>query len=78
MLRENTDIRDIKRLEEHPELAVIDVSFISLSHVLPYVYKLLRTGGVALALVKPQFELGRAALNKKGIVEKRSGQAEST
>jgi 23S rRNA (cytidine1920-2'-O)/16S rRNA (cytidine1409-2'-O)-methyltransferase len=69
ILRESTDIREVKRLEEHPDLAAIDVSFISLSHILPYAYKLLRTEGVALALVKPQFELGRAVLNKRGIVE---------
>jgi 23S rRNA (cytidine1920-2'-O)/16S rRNA (cytidine1409-2'-O)-methyltransferase len=51
------------------ELAVIDVSFISLSHILPNIHGLLAPQGKCLALVKPQFELGKEALNKKGVVE---------
>lgn len=45
-----------------------DVSFISLKLILPSVFGLLRSGGSAAVLIKPQFEAGRAALNKKGIV----------
>lgn len=45
-----------------------DVSFISLSLILPHIYRLLKAGGEAVALIKPQFEAGRAALNKKGVV----------
>lgn len=51
------------------DLVVIDVSFISLEFILPQAYKFLKGGGVLLSLVKPQFELGSQALNKKGIVK---------
>ncbi|MFA5097375.1 MAG: TlyA family RNA methyltransferase [Candidatus Margulisiibacteriota bacterium] len=49
-------------------LAVIDVSFISLSKILPAVYGLLSEKAEAAALVKPQFEAGRALVGKGGIV----------
>ena len=45
-----------------------DVSFISLTYILKNVYCVLKTGGVALLLIKPQFELNAAALNKNGMV----------
>ncbi|HRA19644.1 MAG TPA: TlyA family rRNA (cytidine-2'-O)-methyltransferase, partial [Anaerolineae bacterium] len=51
-----------------PELAVIDVSFISLTQVLPAVRNLLAPGGEVIALVKPQFEAGRALVGRGGVV----------
>jgi 23S rRNA (cytidine1920-2'-O)/16S rRNA (cytidine1409-2'-O)-methyltransferase len=51
-----------------PSLATIDVSFISLSKVLPAVARCLAPGGEVLAMVKPQFELGRERLGKGGVV----------
>jgi 23S rRNA (cytidine1920-2'-O)/16S rRNA (cytidine1409-2'-O)-methyltransferase len=51
------------------DLVVIDVSFISLTLVLPEVVKYLRSAGHVLALVKPQFEVGRAGLGKGGVVK---------
>jgi 23S rRNA (cytidine1920-2'-O)/16S rRNA (cytidine1409-2'-O)-methyltransferase len=50
------------------DIVTIDVSFISLRHILPVVPPLLRPGGDVLALVKPQFEAGRAEVGKGGIV----------
>jgi 23S rRNA (cytidine1920-2'-O)/16S rRNA (cytidine1409-2'-O)-methyltransferase len=50
------------------DLVTIDVSFISLRHVLPAVPDLLAPGGRVIALVKPQFEAGRAEVGKGGIV----------
>ena len=50
------------------DLAVMDVSFISQTYILPRLSDILLDGGVAVTLIKPQFEAGRAALNKKGIV----------
>ena len=50
------------------DLAVIDVSFISLELVLPVAASLLRQDGRLICLVKPQFEVGRKGLNKKGVV----------
>lgn len=66
------EARDIRTLTpadlpEAPSLAAIDVSFISLRLVLPAVAALLTPSAQIAALIKPQFEAGRAAL-KKGIV----------
>lgn len=49
--------------------AVIDVSFISLALILPSVAPHVRPGGFVLALVKPQFEAGRAQIGKGGVVK---------
>jgi 23S rRNA (cytidine1920-2'-O)/16S rRNA (cytidine1409-2'-O)-methyltransferase len=67
--REATDIRSLAgtRLDVRPTVVVIDVSFISLKHVLPVALELAATPTHLLALVKPQFEAPRAAI-KKGIV----------
>ncbi len=51
-----------------PSLAVVDVSFISLERVLPGVLACLEPWGEALALVKPQFEVGRGMVGRGGIV----------
>jgi 23S rRNA (cytidine1920-2'-O)/16S rRNA (cytidine1409-2'-O)-methyltransferase len=55
-------------LGEVVELIVIDVSFISLRHVLPALPPLAKAGTPVVALVKPQFEVGRAHVGKGGIV----------
>ena len=49
--------------------AVIDVSFISQTYILPGIPGLLRQGGVLVSLIKPQFEAGRGAVGKGGIVK---------
>lgn len=51
-----------------PDLAVIDVSFISLKKVLPAVSRTVADGGRILAMVKPQFELGRGRVGRGGVV----------
>jgi 23S rRNA (cytidine1920-2'-O)/16S rRNA (cytidine1409-2'-O)-methyltransferase len=53
---------------EPVDLATADVSFISLAKVLPAIHRLLRPGGDLLAMVKPQFEVGRGAVGKGGVV----------
>ena len=55
-------------LPETPDLAVTDVSFISLRLILPAIDRLLRPGGETVALIKPQFEAGRAEVGKGGVV----------
>jgi 23S rRNA (cytidine1920-2'-O)/16S rRNA (cytidine1409-2'-O)-methyltransferase len=50
------------------DVITIDVSFISLRHILPAVPPLLRPGADVIALVKPQFEAGRAEVGRGGIV----------
>lgn len=67
---EKTNARRLSR-EEIPdpiELCVIDVSFISLTLILPSAFELLTSDGVILALIKPQFELARAEVSRGGIV----------
>jgi 23S rRNA (cytidine1920-2'-O)/16S rRNA (cytidine1409-2'-O)-methyltransferase len=55
-------------LPEKVDLAVVDVSFISLRHILPPLRAFLKKGARVLALVKPQFEAGREAVGKGGVV----------
>ena len=67
---ERTNIRHVTpaMFEIKPELAVIDVSFISLALVLPVVRELLADDGEALCLIKPQFEAKREEVGEKGVV----------
>ena len=51
------------------DAVVMDVSFISQTLILPCVASLLRDGGICIGLIKPQFEAGRAALDKHGVVK---------
>lgn len=65
---ERTDMRSVDDLPDAIDLAVIDVAFISLRRVLPAVARLLRDEGLAVALVKPQFEAGRDQVGRGGVV----------
>jgi len=67
---ERTNIRFLapSQLPEVPDLASIDVSFISLGLVLPAVLRLLARPFDIVALVKPQFEVGKGQVGKRGVV----------
>jgi 23S rRNA (cytidine1920-2'-O)/16S rRNA (cytidine1409-2'-O)-methyltransferase len=67
---ERTNIRHLApaALDEQPALAVIDASFISLDKVLPPTLALLAPGAELVALVKPQFEVGKGQVGKGGVV----------
>ena len=67
---EKFNVRELcpEDLPEAPELAVIDVSFISLRLVLPAVSRVLTPEGEAVCLIKPQFEAGKSLVGKKGVV----------
>ena len=65
---ERTNLRDLHRLPEPIDLATLDLSFISLRLVLPAVRGLLTDAGRVIALVKPQFEAGREAVPRGGVV----------
>jgi 23S rRNA (cytidine1920-2'-O)/16S rRNA (cytidine1409-2'-O)-methyltransferase len=70
VLMEKVNARHLKP-EDLPELVdiiVIDVSFISLTMVIPPVIQMLKPGGVLVALIKPQFEVGKGEVGKGGIV----------
>ena len=70
VLFERTNIRHFQGVgvEEPVDIAVIDTSFISLRLVIPSVLQFVREGGTILALVKPQFEVGKGEVGKKGVV----------
>jgi 23S rRNA (cytidine1920-2'-O)/16S rRNA (cytidine1409-2'-O)-methyltransferase len=70
VLLEKTNIRYLRpeNLGERPDGATIDVSFISLRIVLPAVTELLGKRGWIIALIKPQFEVGREQVGKGGVV----------
>jgi 23S rRNA (cytidine1920-2'-O)/16S rRNA (cytidine1409-2'-O)-methyltransferase len=65
---ERTNLRALNALPEAMDLATLDLSFISLRLVLPAVRQLLMTEGRVIALVKPQFEAGRNAVPRGGVV----------
>jgi 23S rRNA (cytidine1920-2'-O)/16S rRNA (cytidine1409-2'-O)-methyltransferase len=64
------NIRELapEQIPEPIDLAVADCSFISLTKVLPHLPPFLRTGANVIALVKPQFEVGRELVGKRGVV----------
>jgi 23S rRNA (cytidine1920-2'-O)/16S rRNA (cytidine1409-2'-O)-methyltransferase len=65
---EDTNIRYLDALPEAPALATADLSFISLSLVLPVLTRLTRPDAWLVLLVKPQFEAGRGEVGKGGVV----------
>ncbi|MBF0606596.1 MAG: TlyA family RNA methyltransferase [Magnetococcales bacterium] len=67
---DRTNIRYMDRevIPEGIDIVVVDVSFISLRIVIPAVLKFLGSGGRLICLIKPQFEVGRGAVGKGGIV----------
>ena len=68
-LHEKTDIRDFT-LTDAPDIIVIDVSFISLRDILPFIAKnLCNTQTQIVAMVKPQFEAGRQQLGSSGVIK---------
>ena len=65
---ERANIRRLESLPEAVRLAVIDVSFIGLALVLPRAASLLVADGEVMALIKPQFEVGKGQVGKGGVV----------
>ena len=76
---EATDARALSAtvIPESIDLIVCDVSFIGLAKVLPAALALARPGGVLIALVKPQFEVGPAKVGKGGLVRDPAARAEA-
>ena len=67
---ERTNIRYLTgdEVKEPIDFISVDVSFISLTLILPVAYRLLQEGGNVVCLIKPQFEAGRDKVGKKGVV----------
>ena len=70
IVKEKLNARYIKPddIGEPADIVVIDVSFISLTMIIPPALALLKPGGVLVALIKPQFEVGKGEVGKGGIV----------
>lgn len=71
---ERTNFRYVteEQIPDRLDFASVDVSFISLSHILPVMRNLLKDNGHSVCLIKPQFEAGRENVGKKGVVRERS------
>ena len=82
-LRERTNLRYLtpvdlyKETAPRPDLGVMDVSFISLTKVLPAFWQLLLPPRETVLLVKPQFEVGKEKVGKNGVVRSAADQAEA-
>ncbi len=82
-LRERTNLRQLEPGDLYgeddpiPDLAVVDVSFISLTKILPAVWRLTQPPREAVLLVKPQFEVGKSRVGKKGVVRDPVDQADA-
>jgi 23S rRNA (cytidine1920-2'-O)/16S rRNA (cytidine1409-2'-O)-methyltransferase len=79
IVMEHTNARslDPRVFGDQPTLAVVDVSFISLEKILPATFGVLASRGEVVALVKPQFEVGRAHVGKGGIVRDEAARAQA-
>jgi len=71
---EKTHVRELtaNTIKEEIDGCVIDVSFISLEKVFPFIHSFLKSGAFIIALVKPQFEVGKENIAKGGIVKKKA------
>lgn len=74
---ERTNFRYVteEQIKDKIDFASVDVSFISLSHILPNLNKFLNDDGQAVCLIKPQFEAGKEKVGKKGVVRDKSVHA---
>lgn len=82
ILKERTNLRYMTAAElygdsQRADLGVVDVSFISLDKILPALWELLAPPREAVLLVKPQFEVGRDRVGKKGVVRDSATQADA-
>ncbi|KAM3115320.1 TlyA family RNA methyltransferase [Phormidesmis sp. 146-33] len=81
ILKERTNLRHLQPEDLYsvdrplPDLGVVDVSFISLTKILPAMWRLLQAPREMVLLVKPQFEVGRDRVGKKGVVRDPKDQA---
>lgn len=65
---EGINIKFPLELEEKVDLCVVDLSFISIKLVFQNIYNLLKPGGSAMVLIKPQFEAGKERMGKQGLI----------
>jgi 23S rRNA (cytidine1920-2'-O)/16S rRNA (cytidine1409-2'-O)-methyltransferase len=70
VVMEKTNARQLApdAFPDHPQLAAVDVSFISVEKVIPSVFNVLTSEGEVVVLIKPQFEIGKGLVGKGGVV----------
>ena len=70
VVMEKTNARQLApdAFPDHPQLAAVDVSFISVEKVIPSVFNVLTSEGELVVLIKPQFEIGKGLVGKGGVV----------
>ena len=78
VVMERTNIRNVteEQVPDEPDLAAIDVSFISLKLVFPVLRRIMAPTAEICCLIKPQFEAGREKVGKKGVVKEAATHAE--
>ncbi len=71
---EKTHVRELtsKNITEDIDACVIDVSFISLEKIFPFIHAFLKPNAFVVALIKPQFEVGKEFISKGGIVKNKA------
>jgi 23S rRNA (cytidine1920-2'-O)/16S rRNA (cytidine1409-2'-O)-methyltransferase len=74
MERKNVRFLTLPEIGERVDLMVVDTSFISLTLVIPPLIPLLKDQGEIVALVKPQFEVGKGKVGKGGVVRNEEDQ----
>lgn len=79
VLIERTNVRELapSLIPEQIDIAVFDVSFISLEKVVPSVTRFLKSGAALITLIKPQFEVGKALVGKGGIVRDEAARSKA-
>lgn len=66
---EGVDVRQLKNLPEKVDLAVVDLSYISIRLTLENIFNLIKENGIVICLFKPQFEAGKGIVPKDGVIK---------
>lgn len=66
---EQSDIQTLQELKEHVDVFVSDISFVSLTKIIPHLNRFVKERATGVLLVKPQFEVGKEYISKGGIVK---------
>lgn len=69
IVKEKVNLRTLEWMHQPVDIVTLDLSFISITKVIPAVLSALKAGGYIVALIKPQFEAGRHEIGAKGLVK---------
>lgn len=68
IVMEGVNIRELAELPEQVDICTLDLSFISLTKIIPNITKFIKSGGYLVTLIKPQFEAGKEFIRRGGVV----------